>query len=182
MDAEPERADLHTMSDTNQTVRCIALRSVASLLMAGWASESRGGGNGEVDYPSLYRSWTHVKSAVIGPANPAYERYGGIHHIYANDNAMEGYRTGQFPDGAVIVFDLLQANETAGMTVEGPRKFIDVMAKDSKRFASSAGWGYEEFKGDSTSERPLSEQARTACYLCHARQLGRDSVFSVFRK
>ena len=36
--------------------------------------------------------------------------FGGIHHIYANDKAIEGYRNELFPDGAVIIFDLLEEN------------------------------------------------------------------------
>src|SRR5262247_348560 len=84
-----------------------------------------------IPYPSSYREWVHVKSALIDPKSPMAGRYGGLHHIYANQKAMEGYRTGKFPEGSVIVFDLFETREAAGITAEGPRKFIDVMAKDS---------------------------------------------------
>ncbi len=135
-----------------------------------------------IAYPLNYRQWVHVKSALIGPQNPIYERYGGIHHIYANEKAMTGYRTGQFPDGSVIVFDLLETSASAGVTTEGQRRFIDVMEKDSKRFAQTGGWGFEEFRGDSQTDRVLTAEARTACYNCHARQKNQDSVISNFRK
>jgi len=135
-----------------------------------------------VVYPQGYRNWVHVKSALVGPQSPFFERVGGLHHIYANEKAMEGYRTGRFPDGSLLVFDLLETRESAGATAEGPRRFIDVMEKDSQRFAATGGWGYEEFKGDSQSERVLAPEAARKCHDCHAAAKDRDSVFSRFRK
>ena len=146
------------------------------------ASRLRAGPDEAVQYPLNYRAWAHVKSALIGPQSPIYESYGGIHHIYANDKAIEGYRTGQFQDGSVIVFDLLETRESAGVTAEGPRRFIDVMSKDTSRYADTGGWGYEEFKGDSQTERSLTGMAKAACFKCHAQQKNRDFVFSSFRK
>jgi hypothetical protein len=134
------------------------------------------------DYPANYRRWAHIKSALIGPASPAYKRYGGIHHIYANEVAIEGYRSGHFNDGAVIVFDLLEAHEEGGTTGEGPRKFIDVMLRDSGRFASTGGWGFLEFRGDSKTDQVLSEETRNECYKCHAARKDADFVFSALRE
>ncbi|MGH9790829.1 MAG: cytochrome P460 family protein [Candidatus Acidiferrales bacterium] len=135
-----------------------------------------------VAYPQGYRNWTHVKSALIGPQSPFYKTVGGLHHIYANEKAMQGYRTGRFPDGSVLVFDLFETRETEGTTIEGPRRHIDVMEKDSKRFSATGGWGYEEFKGDSQTERALTTKAAQACHSCHEGAKNHDSVFSRFRK
>jgi len=135
-------------------------------------------------YPEGYRRWTHVKSAIIGPGNPAYARFGGLHHIYANDKAMEGYRNGQFPDGSVIVADFLETQTTKeDVTSAGPRRLIDVMHKDHKRFPETGGWGFEEFRGDSRTERTVGQQrAKTDCYNCHAGRKEQDFVFSSFRE
>ncbi|MEW6127160.1 MAG: cytochrome P460 family protein [Acidobacteriota bacterium] len=138
--------------------------------------------NSEVAYPTGYREWTHVKSTLISPNAPTFRRSSGLHHVYANEKAMEGYRTGQFADGSVIVFDLLEVKENDGITTEGARRFIDVMEKDSKRFAATGGWGFEEFKGDSQTERALTAQAQTACYNCHLQKKERGFVFSVYRQ
>ena len=146
-----------------------------------WAFRLQADSNDSVAYPLGYRKWAHVKSALIGPQSPIFERYGGIHHIYANEKAIDGYRTGQFQDGSVIVFDLLETKESVGVTTEGPRRFIDVMAKDGRLFAESGGWGYEEFKGDSQTERTLTAETRATCYNCHAKQKGHDFIFSAFR-
>ena len=60
-----------------------------------------------------------MKSVLVGPASPAFPTEGGVHHIYANDLALQGYRTGRFPDGAVVVYDLLDTKEVNGSTIEG---------------------------------------------------------------
>jgi len=155
--------------------------SIAAGILAS-GSQLRAGQDDRIAYPVGYREWTHVKSALVGPQSPIFSRYGGIHHIYANQNAMEGYRTGSFPDGSVIVFDLLETSENAGVTSEGPRKFIDVMVKDGKWAAETGGWAYEEFRGDSETERSLSGEGRAACNQCHLKQKNRGCVSSTFRK
>lgn len=131
-----------------------------------------------VDYPEGYRDWRHVKSMVIGPEHGLAEMFGGIHHLYANGQAMEGYRSGNFPDGAVIVFDLLEANAADHTVTEGSRKLIGVMQRDAARFASTGGWGFEGFKGDSRTERLVGDAAATACFACHQASAGADFVFS----
>ena len=136
----------------------------------------------QVAYPSDYRNWVHVRSALVDPKSPSAGRYGGLHHIYANEKAMEGYRTAQFPEGSVIVFDLLETRENASTTVEGPRRFIDVMTKESKRYPATGGWGFEEFVGDSQTDRALTSEAKAACYSCHTKRKSNDFVFSTFRK
>jgi hypothetical protein len=63
--------------------------------------------------------------------------------------------------------------------VEGKRKVVGVMQRDAKRFASTGGWGFEGFKGD-TRERAVSDMR--ACFECHAPQKERGFVFSELRK
>jgi hypothetical protein len=138
--------------------------------------------NDGVPYPAGYRLWAHVKTALIGPQSPAFENSGGIHHIYANEKAMEGYRTGRFPDGSVLVADFLETRESAGVTTEGPRRRIDVMVKESKRYAETGGWGFESFRGDSQTDRVVTAEIAATCFACHSKQKERDSVFSEFRK
>lgn len=135
-----------------------------------------------VPYPEGYRTWTHVKSMVINPGHPLYDAFGGIHHLYANKKALDGYKAGKFPDGAVIVFDLLEATSADNAVQEGARKVVGVMHKDGKRWKETGGWGFEGFKGDSKSERAVGASAATACYACHTQQKEKDFIFSGFRK
>jgi hypothetical protein len=136
----------------------------------------------EVPYPAGYRDWHHVKSMVINPGHPLFDAFGGIHHLYANKKAVKGYQAGKFPDGAVIVFDLLEARSADNAITEGARKVVGVMHKDARRYAATGGWGFEGFKGDSTTDRAVGKDAAAACYQCHTSQKDRDYVFSQPRK
>lgn len=136
----------------------------------------------QVPYPEGYREWTHVKSMVILEGHPLFGSFGGIHHIYANSKAMKGYQSKpkKFPDGSVIVFDLLEAKEQDNAIVEGQRKVVGVMVKDAKKYKETGGWGFEGFKGDSRER--VVQDPKAACFNCHASQMANDYVFSEFRK
>ncbi|MBI3423838.1 MAG: cytochrome P460 family protein [Acidobacteria bacterium] len=135
-----------------------------------------------VPYPAGYRQWVHVSSALVGPQAPGFAVNGGIHHIYANEKALAGYRTGRFPDGSVLVADFLETKENNGVTTEAARRRIDVMVKDSQRYAATGGWGFEQFRGDSQTERLVTAEGAAKCFACHASQKETDAVFSKFRE
>lgn len=135
----------------------------------------------EVPYPTGYRDWHHVKSMVIEEGHPLYGAFGGIHHIYANDRALEGYRSESFPDGAVIIFDLLEAVRDGNAITEGPRKVVGVMHKDASKFAATGGWGFEGFGGGDPTNRVVGENAASACFACHQPQSEQDYTFSRLR-
>lgn len=137
--------------------------------------------NATVPYPSNYRDWHHVKSMVIHSGHPLYDAFGGIHHLYANAAALKGYKSGTWPDGAVIVFDLLEAKSADNAVTEGARKVVGVMHRDAKKFAATGGWGYEGFKGDSKTERAVGANALSACHTCHTAQKDSGFVFSKLR-
>jgi hypothetical protein len=84
---------------------------------------------------------------LVGPQSAAFATEGGIHHIYANEKAFEGYGTGKFPDGSGIVYVLLETKELPGNTLvclEGPTRRVDVMVKHSERYRDR-GLGIYEF-------------------------------------
>ncbi len=142
---------------------------------AALASES------EVPYPTGYRNWHHVKSMVIEEGHPLFASFGGIHHIYANDKALTGYRREKFPDGAVIIFDLFEAIRADNALTEGPHKVVGVMHKDSKKFAATGGWGFEGFGGGASTHRVVGQNAASACFACHQPQKNQDYTFSRLR-
>lgn len=131
-------------------------------------------------YPEGYRQWTHVKSVLISAGHASYAHSGGFHHIYANDKAESGYRAGQFPEGSIIVVDWIAEQDEGGRFAEGPRQRVDVMIKDSGKYASTGGWGFERFKGDSRVDRMVKD-VNTECFACHASRKDNDLVFSTFR-
>ncbi|HZP86112.1 MAG TPA: cytochrome P460 family protein [Burkholderiales bacterium] len=145
----------------------------ATVALASWSASAA-----DVPYPEGYRDWRHVKSMVIQEGHPLYDAFGGIHHLYANAKALQGYAKGDFPDGAIIVFDLLEAKTADHAIGEGARKVVGVMHKDSKRWRETGGWGFEGFKGDSKTARAVGANAATACFACHTSEKSNDYVFS----
>jgi Cytochrome P460 len=157
-------------------MRVFAIAVIAATAAAGIGSAAV---HSSVAYPEGYRAWRHIKSMVIQPEHALYASFGGIHHLYANANALRGYRTGKFPDGSVIVFDLLEAKDADHAITEGARKVLGVMQKDSKRFAATGGWGFEGFGGGAPDKRVVGENAATDCFSCHqAQAAASDYVFS----
>lgn len=134
-----------------------------------------------VAYPDDYRGWHHVKSMELKPGHALYDSFGGLHHIYANPKALKGYQTGKFRDGAVIVFDLLEARHEGNALTEGKRKVLGVMVRDGKKFAATGGWGFEEFAGGDPKKPVVGDNAATACFACHAPQKDNNYLFSSLR-
>jgi hypothetical protein len=134
-----------------------------------------------VPFPEGYLRWTHVKTMIITPGHPLYETFGGMHFIYANPRAMEGYRKGKFDDGSIIVFDLVEAASKDDTISEGRRKLVAVMYKQSSQYEDTGGWGFESFKG-SRRDRAVAGSAKAACFECHATQSRMDYVFSSPRR
>ena len=134
-----------------------------------------------VAYPEGYRSWVHVKSALVSPAHANFATQGGFQHVYANPEAMAGYRTRAFPEGSIVVFDWLEMRDTAGAFAEGPRRQVDVMVKDSKRFATTGGWGFQRFVKDSRTELAATPTPQQ-CFACHDKLKKDGLVLSSYRQ
>lgn len=136
-----------------------------------------------VGYPEGYRGWTHLKSMAITSAkHPLFEAFGGLHHVYVNKEGLESAKSNKpYPNGSVLVFDLLTADEKDGALTEGARKFIGVMVKNDKLYATTGGWGFEAFKGDSKTERVVKD-ATTQCFNCHTAQQASDYTFAKYRQ
>ena len=134
-----------------------------------------------VPYPAEYRSWAVVKTSLVSPQAPNFAARGGFHHFYANGKAMDGYRTGAFPEGSIIVDEGVYAEDAKGVMVERGRRSLDVMHKNSATHAATGGWGFEHFDGDSQVGSGTVE-ARMVCATCHGQRKAQDYVFSTFRK
>lgn len=134
----------------------------------------------EVPYPNGYRSWRHVKTVVIGPEHKSFASDGGkIFEFYANPQAVDGYLSGKFPNGSMIVRETLRTvageGENKGLLKEGERTGLDVMIKDDRIYKDTGGWGFETF--DAKNAR-LAEKDRAKCFACHSKQKDHDLVFT----
>jgi hypothetical protein len=134
----------------------------------------------QAPFPAEYRQWAVTKSLVLGPEHKNFAINGGFHHYYANQKAMQGFRTGRFPEGSVVVDERLEARQEAGGTFEGPRKSVAVMEKGTTRYESTGGWGFDVFTGEDRT-KGASASVRAACFSCHSQRKDHDFVFSEFR-
>ena len=154
------------------------------LALAGDSSEN------PVPFPEGYRNWAFLHGTLYGAKNPLFSKRpcekpctGGIMYFYANGKALEGFRTGTFADGAIIADELLEthATEDGGAAQEGPRRGVGVMIKDQQRYATTGGWGYATFDGDSKIDT-LNAEGKNTCFQCHVSAKDRDYVFTVYRE
>lgn len=137
-----------------------------------------------VPYPEGFRAWRHLGSVMNQPTekNKATAPHGMIHHIYANEKALEGLRTGTYPEGAVFVAEwFVLKQKYAGGFDEGAHNRTDVMVRDA-RFAATGGWGFDQFAQDSKTVRNIGPAAAPkACFQCHAKMEAHSYVFSALR-
>jgi hypothetical protein len=144
--------------------------------------------NSEAPYPEGYRRWTFLHSSMVPPTAQAFAKkpcekpcMGGLFHFYANDQAMEGLRTGTYPDGAVIAEEMLEWLSTSdGGAKEGQRRLVGVMVKNSQKYGATGGWGYGVFDNDSRADN-LDAKAREACHQCHIARKAQGYVFAEYQ-
>jgi hypothetical protein len=127
-----------------------------------------------------YRAWQHVKTMIIEPAHALSATFGGIHHIYANPEAMTGLSTGDYSDGAVLVFDLRGYESHDNTIVETDRRRLDVMRYNLKLFATTGGWEYSSYLPGQPQQRVVQD-VTTACFACHQGAKESGYVFSQYR-
>lgn len=132
-----------------------------------------------ISMPLNYKSWHYVKTMVINEGHPLFDPFGGIHHIYANETAVKGYKSNKFLSGSVLVFDLYASIDKGNAIIDGNRKFIGVMKKVDNA-PKTDGWIYEVFAGEALE--PKGVNYAKACHECHSNVKSRDYVFSLMKE
>ena len=137
-----------------------------------------------VTIPPGYRDWR-----MIAVAQLKTDKVDQLRIQLGNDIAIKALREGvlPFPDGAVIVAlhwnrvpsednDKVLAGAFPGAQsfVVGSRVNIQVMVKDSKKYAATGGWGFGDFKDGKSG----SEDLHKTCFPCHEPAKYHDFVFT----
>jgi hypothetical protein len=87
------------------------------------------------------------------------------------------------PDGTLIVrlawryVSSPENDRVFGRThsfIAGEPTNVQFMIKDSKRFATTGGWGFAQFD----EGKPVMSEALTSCFPCHRQIAAQDLVFS----
>jgi len=119
--------------------------------------------------------------------------------ILGNPEMIKAFKSGipdngqPFPDGAKMAkvhWTAIKKETYPGQpAAPGTQHDVDFMAKDSKRFADSGGWGYGAFELDAASnmfrpansnDRPPQENDAKCGFACHTTVQKRDYVFTEY--
>jgi hypothetical protein len=171
--------------------RIFVLAAAMAVGLSGAMTLSAGGADDEsspiygVKIPAGYRDWKMIAVAqllVSGKTDQLRAQLG-------NDIAIKAFQEGKlpFPDGAIIaaihwtrvpsednntVLD--GAFPGAESFVVGSRVNVQLMVKDSKKYAATGGWGFADFKDG----KPGDEALHQTCFPCHTPAKDRDYVFT----
>jgi hypothetical protein len=133
----------------------------------------------EIKIPHGYRDWP-----VISVAHEAGDN-NDLRAVLGNDIAMKAYRAGKlpFPDGTIIArlawkYTASEENDKAfgrqQSFVAGPAINVQFMVKDSKKYATTGGWGFAQFKDG----KPDPTTKLDTCFPCHEPAKTSDYVFT----
>ena len=138
-----------------------------------------------VTIPDGYRDWKLIAVKRLLFAGKGEQ----LRAQLGNDIAIKAFKEGTlpFPDGAIIA-----AIHWTQVTSEDNNKVLDVpfpgtqsfvigspvnvqfMVKDSKKYATTGGWGFADFKDG----KPGDEALHKTCFPCHIPAKDRDYVFT----
>jgi hypothetical protein len=137
-----------------------------------------------VTIPPGYRDWEMIALNTLKT-----DKVDQLRAQLGNDIAIKAYKEGKlpFPDGSIIVAlhwtrVPSEANNKvfagafpgAQSSIVGSPVNMQVMVKDSKKYAATGGWGFGDFKDG----KPADEAMHKACFSCHEPVKDHDFVFT----
>ncbi|HEY3675348.1 MAG TPA: cytochrome P460 family protein [Candidatus Tumulicola sp.] len=152
-----------------------------------------------IELPAGYRNWELVSVTALGPP------FSDVRAKLGNPIAMQDFRRGTIPyrDGAIIVRlawkQIMDPATNAGMRLEGqqmglsaaaiakllagsveagPPTNVQLMIKDSKRYASTGGWGFAQFTNGKRDVVITAPNNPRSCFVCHEPAKATDFVFT----
>jgi hypothetical protein len=132
-----------------------------------------------IEIPPGFRDWR-----VISVAHEAGNN-NDLRVILGNDVAIKAYRKGKlpYPDGTIIArlaWSYVPSEENnkvfgqAQSFVAGAPINLQLSVKDSRKYASTGGWGFAQFKDG----KPADEAVHRTCLPCHQLVKASDFVYT----
>ena len=137
-----------------------------------------------VPIPTGYRDWK-----LISMGRLKTDKLNQLRAQLGNEIAIKAFKEGTlpFPDGTIIAAlhwnyvpseendkVLVSAFPGAQSFVPGPAVNVQLMVKDSKKYAATGGWGFADFKNGKPGDKALHE----TCFPCHEPAKDHDFVFA----
>jgi hypothetical protein len=169
-----------------KSIPIFVIAATMAVSVGGVMTYSAGGADDEsspifgVKIPPGYRDWRLISVAhEEGNLND-------LRAILGNDVAIAASREGKlpFPDGTIIArlawsYDPLEESSKAfgrpqSFVAGPPKNGVQFMVKDSRKYASTGGWGFAQFNDG----KPADEAVHNTCFSCHEIVKARDFVFN----
>jgi hypothetical protein len=142
-----------------------------------------------VTIPAGYRDWKLIAVSEIAAGEKSQLRA-----EFGNDIAIKAFKDGTlpFPDGSIVIAQHWTKDSSPGNDkvlsmvpmvagLNSPKSFVpgsfinmQIMVKDSKKYAASGGWGFADFKDG----KPGDEALHKTCFPCHEPAKDRDFVYT----
>jgi Cytochrome P460 len=165
---------------TSLLVAAATLASVVAFTATARDADENSGPIFVTKIPAGYRDWRLISVA------REEGTLDDIRAILGNDKAIKSSREGKlpFPDGTIIArlawtYEPSNENNKAfgrpqSFVAGHPKNGVQFMVKDSRKYASTGGWGFAHFDdGKSADEAVLK-----TCFPCHQAVATRDFVFT----
>ena len=148
---------------------------------------------GDLILPKNFHDWVYVGSPLTPNAlNGGSANFPEFHNVYIEPGSYDVYvKTGKFPEGTIFFKELqltLKGENPDGSRTEpsgrgffpGPFNGADVSVKDTKRYASSGGWGYYNFNHHEPKAATAKVREKSECAFCHIASAKKDEIWTQF--
>ena len=134
--------------------------------------------------PPGYRDWKFVSAAHEA------DDLNDIRVVIANDKAINAYRAGKpFPEGSIVgrvAWKMVPSEENnkvfgkeqSFVPGDAPDWYLQFMEKNSRKYASTGGWGYSNF--GKSLQATTDKKVMYACFTCHQAVQARDYIFTQY--
>jgi hypothetical protein len=153
-----------------------AAACIASVPFTAGLADGEGSPIFGVKIPEGYRQWELIA--------PSHEEgsFNELRGILGNTISVKAFHDGTlpFPDGAMLAklaWKRVPSTEFSGAFVPGHTTTVQIMVKDSKKYAATGGWGFGRF----IDGKPVDAAQHETCFACHqANVKDHDYVFTRF--
>jgi hypothetical protein len=137
-----------------------------------------------VTIPPGYRDWR-----LIAVDHLVTDKVDQLRAQLGNDIAIKAFKDGTipFPDGTIIAalhwtrVPAEDNNKVLAGAFPGAKSYVigsavnlQIMVKDSRKYAATGGWGFADFKNGKPGDQALHE----TCFPCHVPARAHDFVFA----
>ena len=167
-----------------------ALVAIAALAMAGGppqTSAAKFTEGGELQRPENYREWVYMGTPVTpNELNNGKAAFPEFHNVYIDPASYRAYRkTGQFPDGTIIVKELVSVGSKSAVSgigyFMGDFLGLEATVKSVQHFPDEPNnWAYFSFGKQPNLAATAKAFPTDSCAACHKAAAAEDMVFTQY--